>query len=136
MSLIKTMPFEPDAQVWGPLLSTCRLHSQTRLAEFAAETLVDIEPRNPGNYEPLSNIHAAAGKWEGVAKIRSFLRGRGLKKTPGYSWLEVSGHVHLCVADRSHPESEDIYNLLKIMDLEINAVSDMSMKFIDGQLNA
>ena len=44
-----------------------------------------MEPKNVGNYILLSNIYAAAGKWDGVAKMGSFLRDSGLKKTPGCS---------------------------------------------------
>ncbi|KAF3966821.1 hypothetical protein CMV_009114 [Castanea mollissima] len=118
--LVKTMPFKPDARVWGPLLSACKMHSETGLAEFAAEKLITMEPKNAGNYILLSNIYAAAGKWDGVAKMRSFLRDKGLKKTPGSSWLEVNGHVHeFRVADESHPRSDDIYTILRNIELEI-----------------
>lgn len=118
--IIKTMPFEPDARVWGPLLSACMMHSETGLAVFAAEKLVSMEPKNAGNYILLSNIYAAAGKWDGVAKMRSFLRDSGLKKTPGCSWLEIYGKVHeFRVADRSHPKSIDIYSILGNLELEI-----------------
>ncbi|XP_012072150.1 pentatricopeptide repeat-containing protein At1g11290, chloroplastic-like [Jatropha curcas] len=118
--IVKTMPFKPDALVWGPLLSACKIHSDTKLAEVAAKELISIEPRNAGNYILLSNIYAAAGKWNGVAKMRSFLRDRGLKKTPGCSWLEVNGRVHeFHAADRSHPKADDIHTVLKNLELEI-----------------
>ncbi|KAF3449968.1 hypothetical protein FNV43_RR06047 [Rhamnella rubrinervis] len=118
--LVKTMPFEPDARVWGPLLSACKMHSETGLAEFAAEKLITIEPKNAGNYILLSNIYAAAGKWDGVAKMRCVLRDRGLKKTPGCSWLEINGHVHeFRVADQSHPRSYYIYSILEILEVEV-----------------
>ncbi|RDY07935.1 Pentatricopeptide repeat-containing protein, chloroplastic, partial [Mucuna pruriens] len=89
--IIETIPLESDARVYGPLLSACKIHSETRLAEFAAHKLINMEPKNAGNYVLLSNIYAAAGKWDKVAKMRSFLRDRGLKKTPGCSWLELNG---------------------------------------------
>ncbi|KAL6991522.1 hypothetical protein U1Q18_009634 [Sarracenia purpurea var. burkii] len=118
--LINTMPFEPDARVWGPLLSACKLHSESRLAELAAQKLMAMEPKNAGNYVLLSNMYAAAGKWDGVAKMRTFLRDRGLKKVPGCSWLEINGKVHeFRVADRSHPKSGYIYSTLENLELEI-----------------
>ncbi|XP_062096825.1 pentatricopeptide repeat-containing protein At1g11290, chloroplastic-like [Humulus lupulus] len=124
--LVKSMPFEPDARVWGPLLSACKMkHSETDLAEFAAEKLITMEPKNAGNYILLSNIYAAAGKWDGVAKMRSVLRDKGLKKTPGCSWLEINGKVHeFRVADRSHPRSEDIYTILRNLELEFKDAKD------------
>ncbi|KAJ4703111.1 Pentatricopeptide repeat-containing protein [Melia azedarach] len=118
--LVKTMPFKPDARVWGPLLSACNIHSETKLAEFTAEKLITMEPENAGNYVLLSNIYAAAGKWDGVAKMRTFLRDRGLKKTPGCSWIEIGRLVHeFRAADRSHPKANDIYTILGILEFEI-----------------
>lgn len=127
--LINTMPFKPDARVWGPLLSACKMHNETKLAELAAERLIDLEPKNAGNYVLLSNIYAAAGKWDGVAKMRVFLRDRGLKKVPGCSWLEISGKVHeFRVADRSHLKSDDIYTTLENLELEIKEDREKSLK--------
>ncbi|KAK4781986.1 hypothetical protein SAY86_016088 [Trapa natans] len=118
--LISSLPFEPDARVWGPLLSACRAQAETRLAELAAEKLIGIEPTNAGNYVLLSNVYAASGKWDGVAKMRRFLRDKSLKKNPGCSWVEVNGKVtEFRVADRSHGNWEDIYGLLQTLELEI-----------------
>ncbi|XP_021753145.1 putative pentatricopeptide repeat-containing protein At3g01580 [Chenopodium quinoa] len=118
--LINSMPIKADARVWGPLLSACKMHSETEVAELAAEKLIEIEPTNAGNYVLMSNIYAASGKWDKVAKMRSFLKNKGLKKTPGCSWLEVNGKVHeFRVADRSHPRSNEIYKALQYIELEI-----------------
>ena len=66
-----------------------------------------------------------SGKWDKVAKLRSFLRDRGLKKTPGCSWLELNGQVHeFRVADQSHPRWEDIYSILKVLELEAGDMED------------
>ncbi|CAI0544957.1 unnamed protein product [Linum tenue] len=124
--LVESMAFKPDARIWGPLLSACKLHpNTTELAEFAAENLIIAEPRNAGNYILLSNIYAAAGEWDGVAKMRSFLRDKGLKKTPGCSWVEINGQSHeFRVADRSHPKADSIYGTLSSLELEIKAARD------------
>jgi hypothetical protein len=118
--IIETHQLNSDARVYGPLLSACKMHeSETDFAEIAAKKLINMEPKNAGNYVLLSNIYAAAGKWDKVAKMRSFLRDRGLKKTPGCSWVELNGQVHeFRVADQSHPKSEDIYSVLKVLELE------------------
>ena len=128
--LVKSMPFKPDARVWGPLLSAYKMkQSETGLAEFAAEKLITMEPKNAGNYILLSNIYAAAGKWDGVAKMRSVLRDRGLKKTPGCSWLEINGRVHeFRVADRSHTRSDEIYRIVGTLELEIKDVKYKSLE--------
>ncbi|XVF25435.1 hypothetical protein REPUB_Repub13aG0212100 [Reevesia pubescens] len=123
--IVKEMPFKPDTRVWGPLLSAHKLHSETKFAESAAEKLLTMEPENAGNYVLLSNIYAAAGKWDKFAKMRRLLKEKGLKKTPGCSWLQINGHLHeFRVAGRSHPQSNDIYALLGILEFEIKETKD------------
>ena len=123
--LVKEMPFKPDTRVWGPLLSACKLHSETKFAESAAEKLLTMEPENAGNYVLLSNIYAAAGKWDKFAKMRRLLKEKGLKKTPGCSWLQINGHVHeFRVADQSHPKANDIYALIGILEFAIKEAKE------------
>jgi len=108
--LVKSMPMEANAIVWGALLGGCRLHRDTQLVEVVLKQLIALEPSNSGNYVLLSNIYSANHKWEDAAKIRSIMSGRGIKKVPGYSWIEVDGVVHeFLVGDTSHPLSEKIY---------------------------
>ncbi|OMO70338.1 hypothetical protein CCACVL1_18975 [Corchorus capsularis] len=125
--LVREMPFKPDTRVWGPLLSACRLHSESKFAEFAAEKLLTMEPRNAGNYVLLSNIYAAAGKWDKFAEMRRLLKDKGLKKIPGCSWLQINGHLNeFRVADRSHPKVNDIYALLAILEFSIKEAKSHS----------
>jgi len=108
--LVKSMPMEANAIVWGALLGGCRLHRDTQLVEVVLKQLIALEPSNSGNYVLLSNIYSANHKWEDAAKIRSIMSERGIKKVPGYSWIEVDGVVHeFLVGDTSHPLSEKIY---------------------------
>eukprot|EP01018_Ginkgo_biloba_P030291 Gb_23126 [translate_table: standard] len=114
LELIERMPFEPVAGVWGALLGACRIHCNVELGEHVAQCLLDLEPNDTGNYILLSNIYASAGRWDGVAKVRSMLKDRGLKKSPGCSWIEIKNRVHAFLGgDRSHPQSEEIYAMLE-----------------------
>ncbi|KAL4387175.1 hypothetical protein GQ457_09G004000 [Hibiscus cannabinus] len=129
--LVNEMPFKPDTRVWGPLLSACKLHSETKLAESAAEKLLTMEPENAGNYVLLSNIYAAAGKWDKFAKMRRLLKEKGLRKVPGCSWLQLNGHVHeFRVADKSHPKANDIYALLGILEFSIKEAREYNCREI------
>ncbi|XP_016648944.1 PREDICTED: pentatricopeptide repeat-containing protein At4g21300-like [Prunus mume] len=117
---IKSMPFSPDSGVWGTLLGACRVHGNVELAEEASRHLFDLEPQNSGYYILLSNIHADAGKWGSVLKVRSLMKERGVQKVPGYSWIEVNNNTHMFVAaDGSHPQSAQIYSMLKSLLLEL-----------------
>eukprot|EP01018_Ginkgo_biloba_P018613 Gb_39440 [translate_table: standard] len=111
---IKKMPLEPDAVVWGALLGACRIHSNTDLIEHVAECLSELEPENSGWYVLLSNIYAAAGRWDDVTRVRRMMKDRGVKKAPGCSLIEVNNKVHeFLVGDRSHPQSNKIYAMLE-----------------------
>ncbi|GFZ18305.1 tetratricopeptide repeat (TPR)-like superfamily protein [Actinidia rufa] len=118
--MIRSMPFDPDAGVWGTLLGACRVHGNVELAELASKHLFELDPQNSGYYVLLSNLQADAGKWESVLKTRSMMKERGIQKTPGYSWIEVNNATHMFVAtDTSHPLSAEIYLLLKNLLLEL-----------------
>lgn len=112
-STITKMPYDPDACVWGALLSSCRLHHNMSLGKLAAGKLFELEPRNPGNYILLSNIYASKGKWKDVDKVRDIMREKGLKKNPGCSWIEVKNKVHMILAgDKSLPQMAQILDRL------------------------
>ncbi|GLT34994.1 hypothetical protein SLA2020_094790 [Shorea laevis] len=122
-ALIKQMPFEPNACVWGALLGSCRLHNNVGLGEIAAKKLFELEPENPGNYVLLSNIYASKAMWTEVDAVRDIMINRGLKKNPGCSWIEIKNKVHMLLAgDKSHPEMRQILEKLNELSMEMKKV--------------
>nr|XP_043622217.1 putative pentatricopeptide repeat-containing protein At3g08820 [Erigeron canadensis] len=118
--LIKDMPMEPNAIVWGALLNGCRLHRDTELAEYVLKCLIELEPWNSGNYVLLSNVFSDNKKWEEAQRIRSTMIHRNIKKIPGCCWIEVNGIVHeFLVGDTYHPMSERIYAKLSELTKEV-----------------
>ncbi|GAB4832966.1 hypothetical protein Ancab_006987 [Ancistrocladus abbreviatus] len=119
-SMIKKMPFEPDACIWGALLCSCRVHNNVELGEVAAGKLFELEPGNPGNYILLSNIYSSNGMWDDVDRIRDLMKEKGLKKNPGCSWIEVKNNVHMLLAgDKSHPQMTEIVDKLGALSIEM-----------------
>ncbi|XP_027353270.1 pentatricopeptide repeat-containing protein At4g21300 [Abrus precatorius] len=117
---IQSMPFTPDAGVWGTLLGACRLHGNVELAKLASKHLLELDPKNSGYYVLLSNVHAVAGEWASVLKIRSLMKEKRVQKITGYSWIDVNGGTHMfSAADGGHPESVEIYLILKSLLLEL-----------------
>jgi pentatricopeptide repeat protein len=114
VELIDNMPLKPSIQAWGTLLSACRINGNVELAEYLAERIFDIDPENEAYHVLLSNIYAAAGRWDDVTKLRAMMKDSGLKKTPGCSLIQVRNRVYsFLVGDRSHPQSEKIYEMLE-----------------------
>ncbi|MQL69367.1 hypothetical protein Taro_001637 [Colocasia esculenta] len=112
--LIKSMPVKPDDCIWGALLGGCKIHGNVKLAEIAAKHLIELEPNHPGYKVLMSNIYADASRWNDVARVRGDMQDSGLKKFPGYSWIEVGGgELHRFFrADQSHKECTEIYSAL------------------------
>eukprot|EP01018_Ginkgo_biloba_P031291 Gb_27329 [translate_table: standard] len=114
MGFIQKIPVEPGASVWRTLLGACRIHGNMELGKFAAERILELEPQVAETYVLLSNIYAAAGRWDEVAKVRNLMKERRVIKEPGCSWIEVQNRVHaFIVRDRSHPQMEDILSKLE-----------------------
>ncbi|TKY66202.1 Pentatricopeptide repeat-containing protein [Spatholobus suberectus] len=86
-SFINKMPVEPDALIWGTLLAACKVHGDFELGKLAAKKILELGPSDAGVYVSFSNICADVGQWEEVTKIRSSLKGTGMKKEPGWSLL-------------------------------------------------
>eukprot|EP01018_Ginkgo_biloba_P003196 Gb_11220 [translate_table: standard] len=108
------MPIQPDANVWRCLLGACRVHNNVNLGERVAELLFELEPKNAAPYVLLSNIYAAAGRWDDTENVRRMMRDRMVKKTPGCSWIEVNKQVHAFrVGDKSHAQTHKIYAKLE-----------------------
>ncbi|XP_028786655.1 pentatricopeptide repeat-containing protein At2g39620 [Neltuma alba] len=89
LSLIKKMPTEPTAEVWGALLGACKMHSNLTLGEVVLRKLLSLEPRNPVHFVVLSDIYAQCGRWPDARMTRSNISGHGLTKSPGCSWFEL-----------------------------------------------
>ncbi|KAL5544458.1 hypothetical protein UlMin_008242 [Ulmus minor] len=84
---ISEMPIEPDALIWGTLLAACKVHGDIELGKLAAQKVLELEPSDAGAYVSLSNICADLGQWEEVLKIRRRMKGTGVKKERGLSFL-------------------------------------------------
>ncbi|CAJ2644941.1 putative pentatricopeptide repeat-containing protein At3g49142 [Trifolium pratense] len=115
-NFIKEMPIEPNERVWGTLLSACRVYSNMDIGLLAADSLLQLAPEQSGYYVLLSNIYAKAGRWKEVTEIRSVMKRRKIRKTPGISNVELNNQVHTFLAgDTFHPQSKEIYEELAVL---------------------
>jgi pentatricopeptide repeat protein len=92
--VILEMPVQPDSALWGSLLAACKLQGNVEVGEWAAENRLKLEPQNAGTYILLSNIYAAARKWDDVAMVRKVMEVRGLTNETGQISIEVNDRVH------------------------------------------
>ncbi|XP_058103399.1 pentatricopeptide repeat-containing protein At2g13600-like [Magnolia sinica] len=110
---IINMPIKPDSVVWGALLGACKIHGDPVVGRRAAEEIFCVEPENSAAYIMLSNIFAAVGMWEDVAKVRTAMKEKRLVKEPGCSWIEILGCKHSFLArDRCQSQTDSVYAAL------------------------
>ncbi|PIA53774.1 hypothetical protein AQUCO_00900388v1 [Aquilegia coerulea] len=103
VNLIEEMPFDPNEVIWSSLLSASAIYNNIDIGEYSAKNLLQLNPKDPGTYVTLSNIYAAAGRWEDVNRIRKLMNERIVRKNPGRSWLNVNGKTHVFLAaDKRH----------------------------------
>ncbi|OAY85841.1 Pentatricopeptide repeat-containing protein, mitochondrial [Ananas comosus] len=110
---IEGSPFEPDSVIWATFLAACRTHNDEIRGKIAAEKLAELEPTNSSTYILLSNLYASSGNWSGAKMVREAMRERGVRKSPGCSWITVGNKTSLFLAgDKFHPDSVIIYEIL------------------------
>lgn len=118
--LIRKMPMEGASALWGALLSACRTHSNSELAEIVAKRLIELEPRDVGAYLLLSNIYAAEGKWDDVEIVRQMMKERGLTKRTGFSQVHIEDFgARSFVENSSMHRKSMMYSILSHMAAHI-----------------
>ncbi|XP_052170387.1 pentatricopeptide repeat-containing protein At5g39680 [Diospyros lotus] len=119
-NFMRSTPVKWDVVAWRTLLSACHIHRNYQLGKEVAEIVLNMDPNDVGTYSLLSNMHARAKRWDGVARIRKLMRERIIKKEPGASWIEIRNHTHIFVSDdNKHPEFSQIYEKVRELLAEI-----------------
>lgn len=125
-ALLNSMPFKPDAMVLKTLMGACRICGDIELASQVAGQLLELEPEEHSTYVLLSSIYSHLRRWDDKASVTKLMKERGVKKVPGWSWIEIKNKVHAFNAeDRSHPCWEQIYQRLKELIEEVKRIDDL-----------
>ncbi|KAK2970859.1 hypothetical protein RJ640_006522 [Escallonia rubra] len=116
INLISSMPIEPHSGVWGALLAASRTHLRLDLAKVASQHLSELEPNNATPYVVLSDLYSVSGKKKDEEQLRIAMKSKGIKKSPGCSWITVKNKVNLFLSgDISHVSFGDIRSILWII---------------------
>uniref|UniRef100_A0A5B7C9Q0 Pentatricopeptide repeat-containing protein n=1 Tax=Davidia involucrata TaxID=16924 RepID=A0A5B7C9Q0_DAVIN len=119
------MPMEPTASMLGALLSGCINHRKLDLAEIVGKKLIKLEPYHDGRYIGLSNVYAVVKRWDEARMMREAMERRGVKKSPGCSFVEIFGTLHRFIAhDKTHTKSGQIYMMLNIIVKQMKFEAD------------
>ena len=129
IELTKSMPFEPNAAVWGSLLSASNVYRDTELGERALRHLVALEPWNSGNNMLLANTYDSHGGYDESGVLRKAMRDSGVKKTPGWSSVEVDGNKfrRFVAGDTSNPDFLAAFEVLN----RLNVAAGLPVKEVE-----
>ncbi|XP_050217527.1 pentatricopeptide repeat-containing protein At1g71490 [Mercurialis annua] len=111
--MITRMPYRPSSAMWATLLGACCKHQNREIGEWASEKLLELRPENSGYYKLIANMHGAAGCWNKLANVRTYIRDLNVRKEPGYSSVDAgTGSVQFLAGDTSKPHANELYPLL------------------------
>ncbi|XP_077254077.1 pentatricopeptide repeat (PPR-like) superfamily protein [Tasmannia lanceolata] len=100
--LIKKSVVRNDSSLWAALLGACTSHSNLGVAERVAKKMMELEPQYHLSYVLLENVYKAVGHWDKALKIRRLMEDRGIRKTPGKSWIEVNSNSPGLLKETNH----------------------------------
>lgn len=102
-----------DANVWGAILSACRVYGKVEVGNRVWKKLTDMGVNDCGAHVLSYNMYKEAG-WERQAKrAQKMISEAGMPKRPGCSVIEVNGAVEEFLAgDLCHPQAQDIVKML------------------------
>lgn len=114
LEVIRTSPTHEDPVLWRTLLGSCKIHKNVHIGEIAMRNLVQLGASNAGDCILLATIYIGVNNADGVARMRKMIKSRGIKTTPGWSWIEVGDQVHkFVVNDKSHPDTDEVHHKLR-----------------------
>ncbi|TKY70531.1 Pentatricopeptide repeat-containing protein [Spatholobus suberectus] len=108
--IIDKSPYiEDNLELWRTLLSACVINKNFIVGIHAAEEVLRLKAEDGPTLVLLSNLYAAARRWDKVAEIRRNMRGLMLEKDPGLSWIEAKNDIHVFSSgDQSHPKADEV----------------------------
>ncbi|CAN6995790.1 unnamed protein product [Brassica rapa subsp. trilocularis] len=111
---------------WEALLGACSTHFETELGKEVSKVLKIAEPSEEMSFVLLSNLYCSSGRWKEAEDVRREMVERGMKKTPGCSWIEVGNQVSAFVVGdcTSHPRINELSETLRCLQYDmINPVT-------------
>ncbi|XP_009795211.1 pentatricopeptide repeat-containing protein At4g04370 [Nicotiana sylvestris] len=117
----KTKFPEPMADALGIILDACKKKALVELRDIVCKEISMLDHGDAGRYVQLAHSYASMAQWEGVGKAWVQMRDLGLKKLPGWSFIDLHGVITtFFMGQTSHPQQEEIMLVLKNLSEEIS----------------
>ena len=87
-----------------------------------------LKPMDAGNFVQLAHCYASINKWEEVGEAWTHMRSLGLKKIPGWSFIDIHGTITTFFTDHnSHPQFQEIVCTLKFLRKEMIKMEEVEI---------
>ncbi|KAF5745988.1 pentatricopeptide repeat-containing protein [Tripterygium wilfordii] len=86
-NMINDSDFRDDSSLWEVLLGASTTYKDSTTSERIAKKMMELRPDHHLSYVYLANVYRAVGRWNDALAIRKLMEDRGVKKTPGKSWI-------------------------------------------------
>ncbi|XVF66295.1 hypothetical protein PTKIN_Ptkin10aG0023800 [Pterospermum kingtungense] len=111
---------EASSSSYETLLGACSIHGDVGTGVSVGNDLHILDARKDMGYVLLSNLYCTRGQWKEAEIVRKAMMDQGLKKMPGYSWIEVKNRVTVFLAGNvSHPYMEELCKILNSLESEM-----------------
>lgn len=127
--VIRRMPIQPNAVIWGSLVSSCRLHGNVWFGIQAAESRLLLEPSCAATHVQLAHLYSSVGCWYHAARVRKLMKDKGLKTSPGCSWIEIKKEIY-----RFRAEDISDTSMVEILSVSDSLVDNMRTLGYDAKI--
>ncbi|XAR48473.1 hypothetical protein NMG60_11031299 [Bertholletia excelsa] len=109
---VKKMDFEPNEVIWSILIAGCRSQGNLELGFYAAEKLLELNPKCSETYVLLLNMYLSSGKFKDVSRVRKMMRDEKVGNLKDWSWINIKDKVYSFKSDDHHEEVSDFLRSL------------------------
>ncbi|WVY94829.1 hypothetical protein V8G54_033917 [Vigna mungo] len=119
---------DPVLDVLGIILDACRANGNDELGDTIANDILLLRPTHVGNFVQLAHCYASTNKWEEVGETWTHMRSLGLKKIPGWSFIDIHGTITTFFTDHnSHPLFQEIVGTLNFLRKEMIKMQEVDI---------
>ncbi|KAL9242719.1 hypothetical protein vseg_016693 [Gypsophila vaccaria] len=93
---VLNLPFNQDIALLGALLGVCGINEgNAEIANRTSQRLLELDPDNAPGHIVLCNMRASVGQYGDEGTLRKEMRSKGVRKTPGCSWVSTGKDTHV-----------------------------------------
>ncbi|XP_075496062.1 pentatricopeptide repeat-containing protein At1g19720 [Primulina tabacum] len=122
LNLIKRMPIEPDVSIWSAFLAACRAHGNVKLAIYAGERLLELEPGNAFIHRVVVHLYNLIGISKDFSNIKASEIRKDSTESICLSWIEDKNMVYTFTSGNlSQLGDNSLLSWIKGIELKIKA---------------